>query len=152
MPASAATTDTTEATVTISGGDLAMSAPTTAPFIAVSPGADATFSLASISVTDTRAGIAGWETTASLTDFVGENDQHIIAKANATYDPSVTGTTGDATFSDVGAVSLGAPALVETASEVTGNNSATWTAALSLAVPANALADTYTATLTHSVV
>jgi hypothetical protein len=150
LPASAANTTTT---VEVAGGVLTMSAPASADIVTpVSPGDDAIFALSSISVTDTRAGILGWETTASVTDFVGLNVAHIIAKVNATYEPTQTATTGTATFTPSGEVSLGAAAIVEAATVVTGNNSATWDADLTVAVPDAALADDYTAILTHSVV
>lgn len=153
MPASAEPSDTTGATVTINGGDLAMSAPGSAPLGSVSPGATATVALLGISVTDTRAGVLDWNTTASVTDFVGADDTHIIANANMSYDPATPLVTGVATVSGpTGAVTLDEPVIVETATAVIGNNTATWDAQLSVAVPTNALADIYTATLTHSVV
>ena len=151
LSASAADT-TTGATVTINGGGLAISAPGAAPFASVSPGANATFALLAIGVTDTRADVVDWTTTASLTNFVGVNVAHIIPAATATYDPSLTATTGDVLVTEaVGAVNLGAPVVVAGATAVTGNNSATWDAALAVAVPSDALGDSYTATLTHSV-
>jgi hypothetical protein len=150
LPASAANTTTT---VEVAGGVLTMSAPASADIVTpVSPGDDAIFALSAISVTDTRAGILGWETTASVTDFVGLDVTHIIAKVNASYDPAVTATTGAATFTAAGEVSLSAPVIVVDAADVTGNNTATWDADLTVAVPDAALADDYTAVLTHSVV
>jgi hypothetical protein len=40
---------------------------------------------------------------------------------------------------------------VQTASAVSGNNTAQWGASVSVAAPAAALADSYTATIVHSV-
>lgn len=152
LPASADDA-TTNATVEVAGGVLTMSAPVgAAPLTPVSPGADATFALSAISVTDTRADVLDWTTTASLTDFVGVDVTHIIPAADATYDPSLTATTGVATFTAAtGAVSLDAPVIVVDAADVTGNNTATWDAGLIVPVPDAALADDYSATLTHSV-
>ena len=46
---------------------------------------------------------------------------------------------------------LTAPQVSQAASAVSGNNSATWTAALEVPIPAQVLADTYSAVLTQSV-
>jgi hypothetical protein len=155
LPASAADvpdTAGTEATVSVTGGVLAMSAPEDAAFASVVPGGTASFNLSGINVTDTRAGVIGWSTTAALTNFVGQTDNaHIIAATNAAYNPALTASTGNATFTEAtGAVGVSTATVVEAATDVTGNNTATWDAGLALAVPSNALADDYIATLTHS--
>lgn len=43
------------------------------------------------------------------------------------------------------------PRIVQTATGVSGNNTATWNARLTVPVPNDAVVDSYTATLTYSV-
>ncbi|MCU1532649.1 MAG: hypothetical protein JWO49_2220 [Arthrobacter sp.] len=87
------------------------------------------------------------------TDFVGVIANNKIAASAAGYTPALTTPTGVVVVTPAAVpVSLSAtPQTVQTATVVVGNIGATWGAGLTLAVPGNALADTYTATLTHSV-
>ncbi|WP_373461921.1 hypothetical protein [Arthrobacter sp. V4I6] len=109
--------------------------------------------MAGIQVTDTRAGTAGWVAQVASTAFIGGIANNNIAASAASYTPAAATPTGVAVVTPAPApVALSAtPQTVQTATVVVGNNGATWGAGLSLAVPGNALADTYTATLTHSV-
>ncbi|OIH82774.1 hypothetical protein BLJ79_17615 [Arthrobacter sp. UCD-GKA] len=81
-----------------------------------------------------------------------------MAPASALYTPELAALTGTSTVAEaaagvsvLGATDVGTAVAVQTATGVTGNNTAIWGAVLAIEVPAQALADTYTATLTHSV-
>jgi hypothetical protein len=151
LPASAADTTTT---VTVDAGLLSLTAPGTSDLGAVVPGgAAATADIVGITVADGRAGTANWTASVSLTNFVGVTPANSISATNATYDPSaVTSTTGAVSVA-AGAVvaNLFAGGIVQSATLVSGNNTAVWDAALAVTAPLNTLVDDYTATLTHSV-
>lgn len=153
LPATAADSATTTATVTVNGGGLAISAPGAAGLGSVAPGSTATVNLAGVEVSDTRAGTAGWVAQVASTDFVGSIVDNKIPASAASYTPALATPTGVAVVTPSALpVALSAtPQTVQTATLVVGNNGATWSAGLSLAVPGSALADTYKATLTHSV-
>ena len=68
---------------------------------------------------------------------------YTMGAVTATGAPVITNVTPDVVLTAV-------DAQVATAT-VAGNNSALWTADLSIAVPAGALAGTYSTTITHSV-
>lgn len=153
LPASAADTVATVATVEISSGSLGFSsAPTSASLSAVDPGADAAITLrGTTTVTDNRAGTAGWSATVVLTDFTGEATGARLSAAGATYTPTAAATTGSVAVTASTATDPTTPRVIETATCVTGNNTATWNAGLTLRVPNDAVADAYTTTLTYSV-
>jgi hypothetical protein len=150
LPASAAT-DTTAATVEVEAGSLAISAPVGADLGAIIPGSSATAALTGVEVTDTRAGTADWTTTALLTNFVGTDPGNVIPATAATYTPAAAVPTGTVTVAPTTQTDLSTAKTVQAATGVVGNNSAIWNANLSVLAPTDALADTYTATLTHSV-
>ena len=72
---------------------------------------------------------------------------------DATY--AITGlttATGQATLTHVTMVNLsGSPQAVVSATNVNGNTTVTWDPTIQVAVPAGAVAGTYSATITHSV-
>lgn len=156
LPATAADTApapaNTTATVSVLGGSLAISAPASTSFDSVAPGATTTVLLSGVKVTDTRAGNTGWVAKVASSDFIGGIANNKIPASAALYTPLAAVPTGVATVVPGAPVALSSTAQpAQTATVVVGNNTATWTANLLLTVPANALADTYTATLTHSV-
>lgn len=156
-PASAA--DSTTTTI-VDGGGITITVPTSVSLPSVKPGATTTATVAGVKVTDERAGQTGWKADAQITNFVantvtigGTTTKASIAATNATYTAGAAAFTGTATVAaTTGAQALGGTTAVttQTATAVSGNNTATWDATLSLAAPSNALADTYTATLTQS--
>jgi len=149
LPASAA--DTT-ATVEVPVGSLGISAPVGADLGLITPGLSASAALPGVEVIDTRAGTADWAAQVTLTNFVGTTVTNIIPASAATYTPAAAVETGTSTVAATTRVGLSTtPQSVQTATGVVGNNTATWDANLSVTAPADALADTYTATLTHSV-
>lgn len=59
--------------------------------------------------------------------------------------------TGSATVTASNLIPLYPPGPVQTATNVSGINTATWNPSISVTIPANALAGTYSSTITHSV-
>ena len=150
IPASAAT-DTTSTTVEVQGGVLSITAPTSLALTGVQPGGTATGTLTGVVVTDETADTIGWTASISITAFASvATPTKTIAATNVSYVPTQADVIGTATVTKSTATS--GTGDVQVASAVTGNNTATWNGAISLAVPSDALAaNDYTATLTHSV-
>ena len=143
--------DTTTATVAVQGGVLSMTAPESVALSAVVPGANSTGSLVGVTVTDTRAGLAGWVSSIAVTDFDSVSTSTSIPLTNVSYVPEVAQTVGTVTVAQ--STAAAGTGTVQTATAVNGNNTATWDATLSVLVPADALtAADYTAVLTHSVI
>ncbi|ROP65640.1 WxL domain-containing protein [Curtobacterium sp. ZW137] len=151
LPASAATADTS-VTAAVASGGLSISAPGDLDLGAITPGQVGRAPLTAITVTDLRAGTAGWAATASISDFRSASLGTTIPSEDASYTPTTATTTGTATVTEHSTTGGAQATTVQEAADVTGNNSASWDAAIALAVPADALAsDDYIATLTHSV-
>ncbi|WP_461163628.1 hypothetical protein [Arthrobacter sp. R4-81] len=149
LPASAADTLTT---VTVSQGSLGFSsAPGSATLGLVEPGTTAAITLHGIQVSDSRAGISGWSANVVLTDFTGDATGARLSAAGAVYTPTAATTTGTVAVTATPAVNPTTPRIIQTATGVSGNNTATWNAGLTVDVPNDAVPDTYTATLTYSV-
>lgn len=153
MPTSAATSSDTATTVVVTGGGLSIAAPATAALSDAAPSATATANIAGMQVTDTRAGTIGWSATVRSTDFTPTvGGAGTIPATAAAYIPAgMASVTGLAVVTPTIQSDLSTAKTVQTATMVVGNNAATWTAALQLAIPSNAVAGTYSGTLTHSV-
>ena len=149
MPASAVDTITT-VEVAATGG-IAITAPATSDALEVSPGFTAEAGILGIEVTDNRSGKVDWAASIALTDFVGGATADVIPASTATYTPTAAVVVGTATVEPSTATDPVEVRTVQTATGVSGNNTATWSAGLTIPVPASALADIYVATLTHSV-
>lgn len=136
-------------------GVLSITVPPSASLGAAAPGQTASGSLGIVQVTDERAGVAGWTTTTSATDFTTGDGRpaETIPAADVQYLISgFTSTTGSATFTRTPETGLaGTPQAVVTATSVNGDNSAAWNPVIQLSVPSGAVAGTYSATITHSV-
>lgn len=154
LPASAATADT-PVTASIPTGTLSITAPTASVGLgSVPPGTTSSpTDLGTVTVTDDRAGTAGWVATASITAFTGTGTTPPTLPATAArYTAAAATVTGTATVTEAGTVNdISSAVTVQTADAVTGNNTATWNPTLQIVAPSDALADTYTATITHSV-
>ncbi|GAA0966338.1 WxL domain-containing protein [Frigoribacterium faeni] len=138
-------------TVAVAAGSLSISAPTAGDLGSVAPGSTGTATLAGVEVTDARAGTVGWPATVAISDFTSATLSETIPATNLSYAPGVAATTGTATVTAAPATG-GTASAVQTATDVSGNNTATWDGTLDLTVPADALAaPDYTATVTHSV-
>ncbi len=143
------------ATVTIVSGVLAMTAPASASLGSAAPGGTISASLGAVQVTDGRGFGANWTATVSTSAFTTGRGTppETIPATDVTYGISaLSQTTGPATFGFVPLTNLSAaPQAVVTATNVTGNTTATWNPLINVSVPASAVGGTYTATITHSV-
>jgi hypothetical protein len=144
----------TPVTVTINaGGGLGISAPvgpvSLATATASASAQTVTAQLGPVLVTDLRAGILGWVATAGSTDFTGAGA--IPASAEA-YTPGAPTVVGIATVTPTSLTAMTAGGgTVQTATAVTGVNTAGWNPSIAVTIPAGAIAGTYSATITHSV-
>jgi hypothetical protein len=102
-------------------------------------------------VTDGRGGTAGWTATASAVDFTGPQNISVSAPGSSSYTTPSASVSGTATVTASDLNPLYPPGPVQVATGVSGINSATWNPTIHLTVPANALAGTYSSTITHSV-
>ncbi|ALV42361.1 hypothetical protein AU252_15405 [Pseudarthrobacter sulfonivorans] len=147
-----ATTADTLSTLVVSSGSLGFSsAPASVSFGLDDPGAAAAMALQGVTVNDNRAGTAGWSASLALTDFTGNATGAALSSTGATYTPTAATTTGTVTVTASTATDPTTPRIVQTATGVSGNNTATWNASLTVPVPNDAVVDTYTATLTYSI-
>ena len=151
----------TEATsITIAAGPLTITVPSSAVLPSTSPGGSTSAQLGTVTVNDLRGmATASWTATVTATTFVtgGATAAETIPLTQITYwSGPATATTGTGTFtpgqaSPAAAVNLTVPRAVFTLTAGSSVNSAAWNPTLSVAVPAAAVAGTYTATITHSV-
>jgi hypothetical protein len=149
MPASAADTLTT---LVVSSGSLGFSsAPASASLGLVDPGSPASITLHGVTVSDSRAGASGWSASVTLTGITGDATGAALSAAGATYTPTAATTTGTVAVTAATASDPTTARIVQAATGVSGNNTATWDALLSVPVPNDAVVDTYTATLTYSI-
>ena len=152
VPAFAVTTAGTPVTVEITGGALAITVPAAADLGTADASVSAqtvTGSLGPVVVSDLRGDILGWVTTAGSTNFTGGAG---IPASAETYTPGTAVVTGIATVTPITLDGMTAGGgTVQTATAVTGVNTATWTPTIAVVVPAGAVAATYSATITHSV-
>ncbi|MHA7285924.1 WxL domain-containing protein [Arthrobacter sp. MDT3-44] len=152
LPASAADTATTTATVEVPAGSIAISAPgAVVALTGLTPGQSVTAAVDGVTVTDDRAGVEGWSVQVGLSDFTGQVTGDTIPASGASYTPGVAVKAGTSTVTATTQASLSVPGVVQSATGVNGNNTAAWNATLQVSAPSDALADVYTATLTHSV-
>jgi hypothetical protein len=142
----------TDATFSLTGGGISITAPLGAALTdGVAGDASVAGSLGIITVTDDRGSAAGWVASRSSSDFTGPGAD--ILSSAVTYTPgTVTGTTVGEVTPVAG--SAGVMTTSQTAFSGTlavGNNEASWTPSVSVALPGNALVGDYTGTITHSV-
>ncbi|WP_240196887.1 hypothetical protein [Nonomuraea lactucae] len=124
------------------------------------PGSTISGQLGSVTVTDERAALtATWVAAVSATDFTtgGGTAAETVPDSEVNYwSGPATATTGTGTFVPGQANAASAVVLdqVRTAFSKTtgsGNNAATWNPTIVIDVPAQAVAGTYTGTVSHSV-
>jgi hypothetical protein len=155
VPAGAATASDTPVTVEVAGGGLSISAPTGSVDLG-SVGASTNTqvvsnSIGTIRVTDTRAGTAGWVATVGATDFTGPKTILVSNAGSVTYTPGQATTTGTVNVAATDEDHLYPTDPVQTATGVSGSNTAAWSPVIAVTIPANALVGTYSTTITHSV-
>ena len=153
VPAFAAD-DTTPVTVTVSAGALSINAPASESLWEDTPGTSVVTMMQPTVVSDKRSGTAGWVVTVTLPVLTGTatSGNATIATTGAGYEAQNADTTGTVWVTKAASfTNLTTAKTIQTATGVSGNNGATWYGALTIPVPADALADTYSGTLTLSV-
>lgn len=156
LPASA---DDTTVAANLTAGNVTIDVPNTASldFGEVAPGTPKTLALTDVTVTDDRAGTTAWGASVQTNGFqftrAGQTVAETVTGPTLSYAPSAfTGTSGViGTSTPITVTSVTAAAEVQRPASVEGNNSATWNADVALTLPSNALAGSYSTTLTHSV-
>ncbi len=152
-PASAADTPVTLA---VAGGDLGITAPTTAVALpGVAAGVEATEStiaLGAVTVSDERGSEAGWVVSAVASAFASPASTNGAPVPTYTgYEAGTADSTGLVTVTPTNLTTLDEAATVQTGTDVTGVNSATWSPTIDVTIPAGTLAGAYSSTITHSV-
>jgi len=154
LPASA---DTTTASVTVTGGTLTISAPAAAGSLgsianSVS-GGTISGTLGQVQVNDARSAAAGsgWVASVISTAFTPSAGP-TIAASFVSYTAGTITKVGTATYTANNPGNLTGVSAAITATGITGDNSATWTPTINVAVPGGTVATTYSAIITHSVV
>lgn len=155
VQAFAAGSGTTPVTVQISAGTLDITVPTSSVNLGLVnvSGSPQTVSsqLGTVAVTDGRGGTAGWTVTANAVDFTGPQNISVSAPGSSSYTSPSAAVTGTAIVTNTDLAPLYPPGPVQVATGVSGINSASWNPTISVTLPANALAGTYSSTITHSV-
>lgn len=155
LPASADQSGTTPVTISVTSGTIDITVPTgpvSLGAVATSGSAQTvTNTLGNVTVTDSRGGTTGWVVTASGTDFTGPQSISVSAPGSSSYNTPGATVTGTAIVTASNLDPLYPPGPVQTATGVSGINTATWNPTISVTIPANALAGTYSSTITHSV-
>ncbi|MEU2627404.1 hypothetical protein [Kitasatospora sp. NPDC007106] len=155
VPASAAGSGTTPLTAQVDSGTLDITVPTTSVSLGTVTASTSpqtvTSQIGDVVVTDGRGGTVGWTATANAVDFTGPQNISVSAAGSSSYTSPTAVVTGTATVANADLTALYPPGPVQTATGVSGINTATWNPTISLTIPGNALTGTYSSTLTHSV-
>jgi hypothetical protein len=161
VPANAdAATGSTGTTFTLGAGALGISVPATASLGSGIPGTTITGALGVVTVTDLRGALAGsWTASVSSSQFItgGGTTAETVDKSNVSYaSGAATSTSGvgvivPGQLTNLLAQSLSVSRTAFSATATVGNTSAVWNPTILVAVPASAVAGTYSGTLTHSV-
>ena len=155
-PAAADQTAASSASITLVGGGLSITAPSQAGNLATKSNqvgaTTASGQLGTVQVTDARSAPAGasWTATAISTAFTPPAGPAIGA-ASVGYTAGPITKVGIATYTANDPVNLTGVSAVVTASEITGDNTATWNPTIHVAVGASMAAGVYLGTITHSV-
>jgi hypothetical protein len=150
LPASAAPSGTTTTTFTLSTGTLDIAVASNASLPGGNSGATSVSGqIGFVTVTDSRGNILGWTASAASTAFAGDSGTTSTAVSYSSGTVSKTGTLTVASSGTVGLTTTPAPVVLGTL--VVGNNTATWNPTLTVTLPPNSLAGSYTGTVTTSV-
>ncbi|MCU1549911.1 MAG: Nucleoporin 62kDa-like protein [Glaciihabitans sp.] len=156
MPASADTTGTSTATITVQGGVLSITVPVDAGSLGTLAntvgGGTITGSLGQVQVSDARGAPAGsgWVVSVISSAFTPPAGPALAASAVA-YTAGAIAKVGTATFTANNPGNLTGVSPAITATGITGDNSATWNPTITVTVPGGTAAGVYSATITHSV-
>ena len=149
-------TDTSPIAVTVTGGELQISvSSSTSNLGSVENTPDGTMisgQLGEVKVRDNRnaAADSGWVATAVATELTPKKGPG-ISPDNIRYDPGPIDKQGAVTIEAADSVTLDQARAVVTASEIGGNNVASWTPTITITIPAEITAGTYRGTISHSV-
>jgi hypothetical protein len=153
--ASAAGSGSTPVTIQVTSGTLDITVPAgpvSLGTVAASASAQTVSSqLGNVEVIDSRGGDTGWTVTANGTDFTGPQNISVSAPGSSSYTTPAATVTGTADVTPSNLNPLYPPGPVQTATGVSGVNTATWNPTISVTLPANAESGTYSSTITHSV-
>ncbi len=152
-PASAAEGDTTT-TFALAGSALSISVQPTATLTGGAAGdTSVNGQLGQVQVTDLRGGTSAWSAKATSTTFTnGGTGDSLTTSTGVSYNSGAITTTGTIVIVPKGAKSLsGTPIEVAAPTSVIGNNTARWNPTLTVTLPSNSLAGTYTGTVNTSV-
>ena len=156
-PAGADTTGTTTATLTVTGGALAITVPVDAGSLGTRAnsvgGGTISGLLGQVQVTDARSAPAGsgWVASVISTAFTPPAGPAVAASA-VSYSAGTITKVGTATYTANNPGNLTGVSPAVTATGITGDNAATWTPTITITLPGGMAAGTYSATITHSVV
>jgi hypothetical protein len=146
----------TDATFTITGGSLAITAPTGPVSLGTAPASAGTqdigAALGNVTVTDGRGGVAGWVASVISTAFTPPAPAIAVTASAVLYATPAATETGTSTVTAQNADGPIGVMPVQTATGVSGANTATWNPTITVHVPAGAMPGVYAATLTHSIV
>jgi hypothetical protein len=149
------TTADTPVTVEVNSGTLGISAPTGSvdlgSVLASASAQTVSAALGMVTVTDSRAGALGWVATAGATDFTGPGSISVSTPGSITYTPGQASVTGTANVAPTFEDHLYPTVPVQTATGVSGVNTAAWNPTIAVTIPGGAQAGTYSTTITHSV-
>jgi hypothetical protein len=155
-PATAATSGTSAATITIQSGFLSITVPANAGNLGTRAnsvvGGTISGSLGVVQVSDARGAPAGsgWVASAISSAFTPPAGPTVPASAVG-YQAGVITKIGTATYTANEPTDLTGASAVVTATGITGDNSATWNPTINIAVPGGMAPGVYVATITHSV-
>jgi hypothetical protein len=157
VPASAADTGSTTATITLAAGVISITVPVTAGNLGTRSntvgGGVISGPLGQVQVSDARTAAAGsgWVTSVISTAFTPAAGPAIPASAVG-YTAGTITKVGTATYTANDPTDLTASVPAVTATGITGDNSATWNPTISVTVPGGMAPGVYSATITHSVI
>jgi hypothetical protein len=148
-------------TFSLTAGLLSISDPADKALGSIATGtASLTNTLGTVSVTDSRGALNGtWTASVASTDFTtgGATSNETIVKGQVDYwSGAALSTTGTAVVVPgqllvLNKQALSAARTAMSATAVIGNNTASWNPTVVVNVPAQAVAGTYSGTITHSV-
>jgi hypothetical protein len=156
LPAQAATSGSSTATMTIPGGVLSISVTPSAGglgYRADAYGQTVSGLLGQVQVLDARNAPAGsgWTASVTSTPFGSASGGQVPASA-ISYLVGPIAQTGIASYTANDPSGLASVVPAVTATGISGNNTATWNPRIIVAIPSGMTAGTYSATITHSVV
>lgn len=156
LPASADPSGESTVTITVEGGALELTVSAASRSLGTmrttARGTTISGKLGQVTVTDKRNAPpgSGWVTSVVATDFTAKEGPAIPA-SKVSYTAGRIEGIGDATYSPNDPKNLKRAKAAVTATDITGNNTATWTPTVHVTVPPGLIPGVYASTITHSV-